>query len=533
MHIAIDGGCFQQGILGGIYQVSCGFLNAAKANHPDLEVTLVCDPRQGVVRDEALAGLTWRPGVVYGDILARFGRADTPPVMRDPHVRFFTDGRIVPAELGSGTASYAGPKPTGGFAIVSRAAAPAGDPASGPHRGIRIESIAIADTDGKMATMRIEGSDRRLVAGFLDEGGHARWTDGAGFIPQAFFDGFGENVRVDVAYSALDEYPMAPGAGADIVLQARRENDAAERERKLARLSDELRGLGCTVYFANHFTPVTMPGMLNVAWAHDLIPVLFPQYFHPDAQANFHENLRIFAKADRVYAVSDNTRDDLVANTPVTESQAVTAGIACSKGFFPRPLPSVQRVLAPRGLHKDGYILSVATIEPRKNHMRLLLAYIALRRRMPHCPDLVLVGQLGWDFERLLTVRAESGLEHQVKILSNVPEDDLAALYSGALFSSYISVYEGFGLPVLESMSSGCPVLTSDRSSMAEVSADAALHVNPYEIDEISDALHRLATDTALRKDLARRGLTRARHFDWNRSSEIIMNDLAQLHGNG
>jgi len=533
MHIAIDGGCFQQGILGGIHQVSCGFLNAAKTNHPDLEVTLVCDPGHGTVRDEALAGLIWRPGIIYADVLAPTEQVETPFATRDPHVRFFVDGRISPAELASGTATYNGPRPTASFAIISRSAAPESDPARGPRRGIRIENVTIGDADGKKATVRIKGGDRRLAAGFLDGAGHARWTDGAGFIPQAFFDGFGAEVRVDVAYSAQDQYVMAPGVGADLLLQARREQNAADREHRLARLSDDLRERGCTVYFANHFTPVTMPAMLNVAWAHDLIPVLFPQYFHPDARANFRENLRVFAAADRVYTVSDNTRRDLVANTPVTEDRAVTAGIACSKGFSPRPLPSLPPVLAPLGLQKDGYILSVATVEPRKNHMRLLLAYMALRRRIAHCPDLVLVGQMGWDFERLLTLRAESGLEHQVKILSNVPEDDLACLYSGALFSAYVSVYEGFGLPVLESMSSGCPVLTSDRSSMAEVSADAALHVNPYEVDEIADALHRLATDPALRKDLADRGLTRARHFNWDRSSKIIMDDLAVLHGNG
>lgn len=530
MHIAFDGGCFQQGILGGIYQVSRGILNAAKACHPDLQVTLVCDPRQGAVREEALAGLTWRPEIAYGAVLASCDPPEAWPAMRDAHVRFFVDGKIVPATLEGGTASYIGPKPTGAFAIVSRAA-PAGDPHEKLLRGVRLGRITISGTDGKRVPLRVEGHDRRLIAGFLDEDGGNRWTDGAGFLPLPFFDGYSATLRVDVEYTPQEAYAIAPGPGADIVRQARRDADAAERARRLTLLSDDLRARGCTVYFANHFTPIHIPDMLNVALAHDLIPVLFPQYFHPDAQLNFTENLRIFAAADRVYTVSDCTRDDLIANTRVTEAQAVTAGNACSSSFSPRSPTEIQRTLTPLGLRTGGYILAVATIEPRKNHMRLLLAYLALRRRVPHCPDLVLVGNLGWDFEQLLALRWESGLETSVKILSDVPEDDLAGLYSGALFSAYISVYEGFGLPIIEAMASGCPVLTSDRSSMAEVAADAALLVNPYDVDAIADALHRLTTDAALRRDFASRGLARAGHYDWKRSSEIVFNDLAHLHG--
>ena len=521
MHIAFDGGCFQQSILGGIYQVARGYLNAAKARHPDLQVTLVCDPRQDSVREEALAGLSWQPEVVYAPVAVSYEPLQEWPAVHDASVRFYVDGQIVPAVAVDNKARYVGPAPSTAFAIISRAA---GDDRK--KYGIRIEHIEIR---GNSRSTHIDGNDRRLAAGFLSDDEGSRWTDGAGFIPLAFFAGSGAEVTLDVAYSARDEYRMAPGAGAELLLQIRNKIAATERDRQLAALSDTLRARGCTVYFANHFTPISVPGLINVAWAYDLIPVLLPQYFHADARLNFDENLRIFAAADRVYAISNCTRDDLIAHTPVKADQVIAAGIASSGDFSPRVPSAVHRVLGPFGLREKGYILAVATIEPRKNHLRMLLAYMDLRRRMPNCPDLVSVGKLGWDFNQLLAIRAENGLENSVKILSDVSDEDLACLYSGALFSAYLSVYEGFGLPIAEAMAAGCPVLTSDRSSMAEVASDAALLVNPYEIDEISAAMQRMATDRRLRTNLSRRGLARARAYDWVLSSEIIMRDLATL----
>ena len=529
MHIAFDGGSFQQGILGGIYQVSIGFLNAARIRQPDLQVTLVCDPRQGPVREEALAGLSWRPDIVYAPLTVSYDAPEIWPVVYDPHVRFFVDGQIAPAALRDGVATYRGPKPVQSFAIISRSALPIGDGRPGPRRGIRIERIAISDTQGIVA--RIRGDDRRLLAGFVDEAGSMRWTDGAGFVPIAFFSDSAESVEVDVEYTALDEYPLSPGAGADAVRQIRKESAAAEHRKRLEDFSTHLRSRGCTVYFTNHFTPLILPGLISVAWAYDLIPVLLPQYFHADALLNFNENLRVFAASDRVYAISHSTRDDLVLNSPVESSQALTAEIASSGGFAPQPAPAVSRVLAPLGLTRGNYIIAVATIEPRKNHLRLLSAYIDLRRRMPHCPDLVIVGKMGWDFESVLDLINDSNIDRSVRVISDVPENDLACLYSGALFSAYLSVYEGFGLPIIESMAAGCPVLTSDRSSMAEVAGDAAMLVNPYDVDAITDAMMRLTADKTLRETLAQRGAIRQRHYTWDRTAKTVLDDLVSLHG--
>lgn len=520
MHIAFDGGCFQQGILGGIYQVARGYLNAAKALDPDLEVTLVCDPRQGRVREEALAGLSWQPDVIYAPVAVSYDPPQEWPVERDANVRFYVDGRIVSAVTSNNMARYVGPRPSTAFAIISRA--------DGIDKkfGVHIDHIEILGND---RPVYIYGNDRRLAAGFHFDDEGVRWTDGAGFIPLTFFSGESDEITVDVGYAPREEYRMPPGPATDILRQIRQGIAATKRNRELKALSEALIARGCTVYFANHFTPINIPGLVNVAWAYDLIPVLLPQYFHSDARLNFDENLRIFASADRVYAISNSTRDDLVAHTPVKADQVITAGIATSGDFSVRTPSAVSRVIGPLGLREKNYILVVGTVEPRKNHLRMLLAYLDLRRRMPNCPDLVIVGKLGWDFDQLLVVREESGLEQNIKILSDISDQDLACLYSGAMFSAYLSVYEGFGLPVIESMAAGCPVLTSDRSSMAEVASDAAVLVNPYEIDDISSAMHRMATNKRLRSDLSKRGLSRAKNYSWAHSSEIIMHDLSGL----
>jgi glycosyltransferase involved in cell wall biosynthesis len=523
MHIAFDGGCFQQGILAGIYQVACGFLNAAKQVRPDLQVTLVCDSRLGIARPEALSILNLVPAIVYGALSNSYDAPESWPATRDPFVRFLVDGRIVPAGLREQCAVYEGTAPKRAFAILSRTAAGQDNQL---RRGIKINEILLKSED---RTIRLKGNDRRLRVGFSDDCHAERWTDGAGFLPLACFPEDATSVVVEVKYIALERYPMRHGGGAEAVLEARRLRRDIERYRSLAAIARRLRDAGCVAYIANHFTPINLPGLVNLAWAYDLIPVLLPQYFNADAQLNFQENLRVFAKADRVYAISDCTRDDLIRCASVPPSQAITAGIAPSAGFWPRDAESVRSVLSGLGLQPDGYILAVATIEPRKNHLRLLQAYLKLRSMLPDCPNLVLVGKMGWDFQQVLSFRSENGLEGAVKMLSDRSEDDLACLYSGALFSAYLSVYEGFGLPIVEAMACGCPVLTSNLSSMPEVAGEAALLVDPYDIEAVSSALLEMCTSERLRSGLAVRGRLRALDYTWSRSARVVMDDLERL----
>ncbi|WP_254070391.1 glycosyltransferase family 1 protein [Acidisphaera sp. L21] len=523
MHIAFDGGCFQQDILEEVHHVACGFLNAAKLLQPDLVVTLVCDPRRGQARPEALAGLNWKPPVIYAAVAKACEAPETWPAVTDPNIRFFVDGAIVPAELADGVARYHGAVPRRAFAILSRTAPIHDSRGYIQRRGILIRAITIDDD------VRIAGSDRRLGSGFTTTAEAERWTDGAGFIPLEFFQSQSGAITVEVAYTAQNIYPMLSGAGADAVRNARRARRDMEFQLATRALSASLRAAGATVYFTNHFMPQILPNMVNVAWAYDLAADLLPQYFSTDAQFNFQQNLGVFHSAARIYAVSEATRNDLINHAGIQGARVITARMASKTALGPSPGKLAHATLEPLGLTFKRYILVVGTIELRKNPIRILQAYDHLRRRLSNCPELVIVGKHGWDVDPVLAYRSSIGLEPYTKILTDCADDGLASLYSGALFSVYLSVYEGFGLPVLEAMACGCPTLASDRAGIAEIAGGAALLADPYDVQAIAASMYELATDEPLRDTLSGQGLSRAQHYNRTRSVETILDDLGHL----
>jgi glycosyltransferase involved in cell wall biosynthesis len=168
------------------------------------------------------------------------------------------------------------------------------------------------------------------------------------------------------------------------------------------------------------------------------------------------------------------------------------------------------------------FVLYVGTIEPRKNLSRLVEAFAQARRRgIPH--HLVCVGPYGWS-SRDLTGRIERlGMTDAVHFTGYAPFDDLPAIYNlGELFV-FPSMYEGFGLPVVEAMASGTPVITSNTSSLGEIAGDAACTVDPTSIDAIADALVGVATDDAWRRELSARGLRRAAAFSWTQTAKEML----------
>jgi alpha-1,3-rhamnosyl/mannosyltransferase len=185
--------------------------------------------------------------------------------------------------------------------------------------------------------------------------------------------------------------------------------------------------------------------------------------------------------------------------------------------FRPRDAQQLQPVLSRHGLQAGGYTLSVATLEPRKKLDRLIAAYSrlpdSLRRQYP----LVLTGSAGWLNGRIRQAIDRGRTEGWLHYLGYVPQDDLPALYAGARALALISIYEGFGLPVLEAMASGTPVLTSNVSSLPEVAGGAALLVDPDDLPAVSGQLERLLTDEPWRASAVAAGLQRARQFTWER----------------
>ena len=217
--------------------------------------------------------------------------------------------------------------------------------------------------------------------------------------------------------------------------------------------------------------------------------------------------------ADRIITVSQNTADDLVAEVPQAAGKvyAIPLGVAQHE-----PIADNAELT---GLNLDEpFLLFVGTLEPRKNLRRLMEAYSRLTGQQQSIARLVIVGGSGWGGVDAQSMAAEYGVTERTDVLGYVTEPQLAELYEKALFLAMPSLYEGFGLPLLEAMIRGTPVLTSNRASMPEVAGDAGLLVEPDDVDAIRSGLERMLTDTALRDRLAGMARGRAKAFTWDRT---------------
>jgi glycosyltransferase involved in cell wall biosynthesis len=173
------------------------------------------------------------------------------------------------------------------------------------------------------------------------------------------------------------------------------------------------------------------------------------------------------------------------------------------------------------------YVLAAGTLEPRKNLERLLDAWAQLAPALRDAHELVLVGPAGWEADSILGRARGAG----VRITGYVPDEELAALYGGCELFCYPSLYEGFGLPVLEAMRAGAPVITSNVSSLPEVAGDAAVMVDPLSVDAIGSAIARLLVDPDERARLRNAGRARAAAFSWERTASELRDVLRRIGG--
>ncbi|MGC1853829.1 MAG: glycosyltransferase family 1 protein [Candidatus Aquirickettsiella sp.] len=254
----------------------------------------------------------------------------------------------------------------------------------------------------------------------------------------------------------------------------------------------------------------------KICTVHDLSHIRYPDY-HPKQRVNFLlDNLPgSISEADHIITVSKSIRNEIIDLFNVSPIKVTCVYHGVSKLFKVRPFIDVKSVLTIYGLHEKSYLLSVGTLEPRKNLERLIQAFKQLSEQQRKKYPLVLVGIKGWNTCRLEKLTRSLIKKQQLYCLGYVPKADLPYLYSGAYGFIYISLYEGFGLPLLEAMASGIPTLASDQSAMLEVVGNATMLVNPFDIDRIVDKLKQLIKDLTLRDRLKQLGPIQAAKFSW------------------
>lgn len=256
----------------------------------------------------------------------------------------------------------------------------------------------------------------------------------------------------------------------------------------------------------------------------DLIALTYPEMAIPSAVRHFRPRVRHYAaRADLIVAISKATGADVVRHLSVPEEKVVTV----YPGTTPFERADANQIAATRRKYgiKGDYLLFVSRLDPRKNLSRLFKAFenSGLYREL----ELLVAGPEGWHMEEMFETWNKSKCKDKIRWLDYVNDGDLSPLYSGAMAFVYPSIVEGFGLPILEAMSVGCPVLTSDCSSMPEVAGDAALYVDPFDIDSISDGLLKIANDSDLRTRLSRSGKERVALFTWENTAE----NMIQVYG--
>jgi glycosyltransferase involved in cell wall biosynthesis len=284
-------------------------------------------------------------------------------------------------------------------------------------------------------------------------------------------------------------------------------------------LNVELMRLGLDVLHSPDFIPPHRPSCQSVITVHDLAFLLYPHFLTKESARYYGHIDHAVQWTDHIISVSESTKRDTVQHLGVAEEKITVVYEAASPIF--RPVGREEARDQVRNRHGvDGpYILFVSTIEPRKNVPTLLRALWQLMECYKEDVRLVLAGGKGWLFEDAFAVVDELKLDGRVHFVGRVSSEDLLYLYNAAEMLAHPAFYEGFGLPPLEAMACGLPVIVSDVASLPEVVGDAGLLIDPHNVDELTVGMWRVLNDGELRREMKEKGLRQAGRFSWERAA--------------
>jgi glycosyltransferase involved in cell wall biosynthesis len=295
-------------------------------------------------------------------------------------------------------------------------------------------------------------------------------------------------------------------------------------------LTRELRRRPVDVLHVQYTAPLFSPCPVVVT-IHDLSFEHIPETFNRRSWMQLRVTVRRTARqAAQIITLSEYSRDDIVRTYGIPRERITVTSPAAAAVFHQvRNGSELQQTRSKYGIERD-YILALGSIQPRKNLVRLIEAYSCLRRMRSEVklPQLVLAGKRGWLDSETFNAVEQNAVGTDIHFTGYVDEEDLPALYSGATCFVYPSYFEGFGLPILEAMQSGVPVIAGNRTSIPQVVGEAGLLFDPFDTNALVEALRRMLDDANYREALRSRGLQRASEFSWRKTAQLTLKAYEQ-----
>ncbi len=269
----------------------------------------------------------------------------------------------------------------------------------------------------------------------------------------------------------------------------------------------------------------------TVVTAPDLIGKLYPENFSTTSKFYWVQLLPFsLKKANKIVAISKNTKQDIIKLLNIPEEKIKVIYLGKHSQF--KPIENLHFLDKVRQKYSQGkpFILYVSTLEPRKNHLNLLKVFniIVKEHKIKH--NLVLTGKRGWYYKELFEFVEKNNLQDRVLFVGYIPDSDLPSLYNAADLFVFPSLYEGFGLPILESMSCGLPVISSNASSMPEIVEGAGILLDPKDTKAWADAIYKVLTNKNLQKEMGEKSLQQAKKFTWEKCAQETLGVYEEVY---